>query len=73
MCGIAGFALKGGFEADSAEREARAMADAIIHRGPDGSGHGLMRRQGSRCLTGDYPSDYPQQALSRCILIPIGM
>ena len=38
MCGIAGFALKGGFEADSAEREARAMADAIIHRGPDGSG-----------------------------------
>ena len=38
MCGIAGFALKGGFEDDSAEREARAMADAIIHRGPDGSG-----------------------------------
>ena len=38
MCGIAGFALKGGFEADSAKREARAMADAIIHRGPDGSG-----------------------------------
>ena len=38
MCGIAGFALKGGFEAESAAREARAMADAIIHRGPDGSG-----------------------------------
>ena len=38
MCGIAGFALKGGFEAELAEREARAMADAIIHRGPDGSG-----------------------------------
>ena len=38
MCGIAGFALKGGFEAEAAAREARAMADAIIHRGPDGSG-----------------------------------
>ena len=30
--------MKGGLDADSAEREARAMADAIIHRGPDGSG-----------------------------------
>jgi len=38
MCGIAGFAFKGGFEAGSAELQAKAMADAIIHRGPDGSG-----------------------------------
>ena len=38
MCGIAGFAIKGGFKADPAERQVRAMADAIIHRGPDGSG-----------------------------------
>src|SRR5438034_751202 len=38
MCGIAGFA-GWSLDTDHARRTVRAMCDAIIHRGPDGSGY----------------------------------
>ena len=38
MCGIAGFAVSGGFEENLASKEAEAMAAALSHRGPDASG-----------------------------------
>lgn len=39
MCGIAGYLdLKGGASLDGLERDARAMAGAMVHRGPDDHG-----------------------------------
>jgi asparagine synthase (glutamine-hydrolysing) len=40
MCGIAGFVGPG------SERDLRAMSDALIHRGPDGSGECIDRANG---------------------------
>ena len=38
MCGLAGFLTPGGGEREAMRAATRSMTDAIIHRGPDGSG-----------------------------------
>ena len=46
MCGMAGFWVPGGAEQGSLEAQARTMADALLHRGPDDGGVWAESRKG---------------------------
>ena len=60
MCGIAGFVGPG------SERDLRAMSDAMIHRGPDGSGSHIDARTASFWRTAGWPFWTSRAATSRC-------
>ena len=63
MCGITGFIqYRGGAQEDIARR-CQAMADTIIHRGPDAEAFGSIRRFHSRLAIVGCPS-LPSQPIT---------